>query len=415
MKAIPVIAVFDIGKTNKKWLLFNQQYQVVAESSVQLEETTDADGFPCEDIRALTNWMLSSLASIQQDDRFDLRAINCSAYGASFVLTDAAGKVLAPLYNYLKPYPETLLREFYDTYGGQQELCRATASPALGSLNSALQLYRLKKEKPALFHQLHHALHLPQYLAWLLTGKAVSDITSIGCHTHLWDFDRSAYHDWVYREGIVTKLAPIHPGTGISGYYQGRIPVGVGLHDSSAALVPYLQAITEPFLLLSTGTWCISLNPFNQTLLTPYELQQDCLCYLSHQGRQVKASRLFSGYEHEQQVKELAARYDKPIDFYKSVRYDPAPRGNYETAYHQLVHRMVEQQVVSTGLVLKGTEVKRICVDGGFSRNDVFMHLLAAALPGYDLRAAELAQASALGAALVMHQHWNPQPVNLYI
>ncbi len=50
----PVILIFDIGKTNKKVLLFDRQYQLVYEASAQLEETVDEDGFPCEDVQALT-------------------------------------------------------------------------------------------------------------------------------------------------------------------------------------------------------------------------------------------------------------------------------------------------------------------------------------------------------------------------
>ncbi|WP_052324184.1 FGGY-family carbohydrate kinase [Flavihumibacter sp. ZG627] len=407
MEAKEVIAVLDIGKTNKKLILFDRDYQLVWEREEQLKETTDADGFPCEDIKALSGWMLSSLQSILDNPGYNLRAINCAAYGASFVLLDESGQVIAPLYNYLKPYPEELLQQFYDIYGGRSELCRATASPPLGSLNSGLQLYRLKMEDPELFSRLHYALHLPQYLAYLLTGHAFSDITSIGCHTHLWNFDKSDYHNWVYREGIDKKLAPIHQSSGIAGYYQAKIPVGVGLHDSSAALVPYLQTLQEPFVLLSTGTWCISLNPFNDKPLTDAELQKDCLCYLSYEGRQVKASRLFLGYEHEQEVKKLAAQFDKPFDHYKHLRFDPAPDGGYEKAYHRLVGDMVHKQVESTSLVIQEGNVNRIFVDGGFSGNDVYMKMLAAAFSAYELRTAEVAQASALGAAMTMHDHWN--------
>ncbi len=407
MQAKEVIAIFDIGKTNKKLILFDKDYQLVWECSTQLEETTDADGFPCEDINALAGWMLSSLQSILDDPSYYLRAINCAAYGASFVLIDESGEVIAPICNYLKPYPESLLNEFYEKYGGRSELCRATASPALGSLNSGLQLYRLKKEDAELFGRLRYALHLPQYLAYLLTGNPLSDITSIGCHTHLWNFDHSDYHDWVYREGIDKKLAPIHLSYGIAGYHKDKIPVGVGLHDSSAALVPYLRTFKVPFVLLSTGTWCISLNPFNDRPLTDTELQKDCLCYLSYEGRQVKASRLFLGYEHEQQVKKLAAQFEKPLDYYKHLRYDPAPEAGYEKAYHQQVQDMVQKQVESTGLVLQEGNINRIYVDGGFSKNDVFMKMLAAAFPAYELRTADVSQASALGAAMAMHDHWN--------
>ncbi|MFX7507197.1 hypothetical protein ABTJ37_23040, partial [Acinetobacter baumannii] len=55
--SIPVIAIFDIGKTNKKLFLFDEQYQVVFETSTTLPETVDEDGDACEDIAALTAWI----------------------------------------------------------------------------------------------------------------------------------------------------------------------------------------------------------------------------------------------------------------------------------------------------------------------------------------------------------------------
>jgi len=54
MNRVPVIAIFDVGKTNKKVLLFDEQYKVVYEQSQQLDETKDEDGFPCENVSALT-------------------------------------------------------------------------------------------------------------------------------------------------------------------------------------------------------------------------------------------------------------------------------------------------------------------------------------------------------------------------
>jgi ribulose kinase len=65
------------------------------------------------------------------------------------------------------------------------------------------------------------------------------------------------------------------------------------------------------------------------------------------------------------------------------------------------------QQVLSTSLVMKGVPVKRIFVDGGFGKNPVYMHLLAVAFPNVEVFAASVAQASAMGAALAIHKHWN--------
>ena len=57
MSALPVIAVFDVGKTNKKFFLFDESYQIVYEKSARLEETIDEDGFPCEQLNELSKWV----------------------------------------------------------------------------------------------------------------------------------------------------------------------------------------------------------------------------------------------------------------------------------------------------------------------------------------------------------------------
>jgi len=153
----------------------------------------------------------------------------------------------------------------------------------------------------------------------------VADITSIGCHTMLWNFREQQYHEWLHKEGIIDKLPPLFPSDGVMPVQINGVNclAGAGLHDSSAALIPYLATFTEPFALISTGTWCITLNPFNDRPLTMAELEQDCLCYLEYQGRPVKASRLFAGQEHEAQTARLATHFGVAPDYYKQVEFDP--------------------------------------------------------------------------------------------
>lgn len=443
MHKIPSIAIYDVGKTNKKLILFDEHYRLVYEESIQLPETKDEDGFPCEDVFALTGWVKNSFAQIQANPQFEIKAVNFSGYGASFVYLDVNRNVIPPLYNYLKPYTPELKKKFYQSYGGESQFSKITASPVLGNLNSGMQLYRLKYEKPELFRQIKYALHLPQYLSFILTSSLCSDITSIGCHTNLWNFQQHKYHQWVHNEGVAEKFPELLSCVAVAGSVNKSIPAGGGLHDSSAALIPYFTSFNDPFILLSTGTWCISLNPFNHAMLSDYELREDCLCYLSHEGQPVKASRIFAGYEHEEQVKQLAEHFLKPVNYYTTVTVDTEllkkqkrnigepkqkstdsepPKSSfsnrdlsdfkgYEEAYHQLIADIVAQQVRSTNLVLKGTGVKRIFVDGGFSKNSIYMYLMAQAFPNIEMYAASVAQASALGAALVFHQHWNSKPL----
>ena len=53
MNPLPVIAIFDVGKTNKKLFLFDESYRIVFEKSARFAETLDEDGFPCEDLERL--------------------------------------------------------------------------------------------------------------------------------------------------------------------------------------------------------------------------------------------------------------------------------------------------------------------------------------------------------------------------
>ncbi|MFV0606880.1 MAG: FGGY-family carbohydrate kinase [Niabella sp.] len=426
-----VCAIFDIGKTNKKFFLFDEDYNIVFETAKNCIEIKDEDGFPCDNIVTMTQWIKDNLQEKLKDENFDIKALNFSTYGASFIHVGDNGQPLTPLYNYLKPFPELYEEKFYNTYGSKEKIALETASPALGLLNSGLQLYWLKNHRPEIFDKTRVSLHLPQYLASLFHKKYLSDITSIGCHTALWNFRDNQYHFWVSAETIDRKLAPLFGSDDVipTTVADKELLCGVGLHDSSAAFIPYIQGVQEPFVLISTGTWCITMNPFNNNPLTKEELEQDCLCYMTYKSTPVKASRLFAGYEHEQETKKMAAHFNKDLKYFVQVKYNPElinstgfntePAGifncenytTYEEAYHRFIGKLVKQQKKSTDLVLQNSPVKKIFVDGGFAKNDIYMNLLARAYPGYEVYAASVSQATALGAALAIHPHWNTRPI----
>lgn len=427
------ILIFDIGKTNKKAFVFDEDYTIVWENSIFLEETADEDGDSCEDLPALIFWMKDQYKEAKK--RFDIKAVNFSSYGATLVFLDGNSRVVTPLYNYLKSYPETLKQQFYSEYGGEEEFSKTAASPVLGSLNSGMLIYRLKHEKPEVFAQVKHILHLPNYLSFLFSGQRATDLTSIGCHTNLWDFSAGNYHFWVEAEGVSRFLAPLRdparPFEGVDG-----VAVGSGLHDSSSALIPYLRRFQEPFVLISTGTWNITINPFNEDPLTAEELANDCLCYLRADAYPIKASRLLGGLYHEQEAARIAQHFAVSPSVLMEMKFNPGievealslehyrienpvrglERGweqyaSAETAYHQLMADLVALQKRSTSLVAGTAPVSKIFVDGGFAKSDIFMQMLSAAFSGAAVNSSEVPQASALGAALVLHQAWNRKPI----
>ncbi|MBO9593990.1 MAG: carbohydrate kinase [Niabella sp.] len=444
---IPVIAVFDIGKTNKKLLVFDERYQIIKEEIVVFDEITDDDGFPCENLDALVHWMLTHFQQLKASPVYRLRAVNFTTYGASLVYVDAVGKRVGALYNYLKPYPGDLLKIFTEQTGNAA-FVQDTCSPLMGHLNAGMQLFWFKHRKPQLYAQVTTVLHFPQYLSFLLTGRKVAEITHVGCHSAMWNFRKQQYHAWLKAEGLLDKLGALTPGDNVvpvQNEVTGEwIAIGTGLHDSSAAMIPYLQCFTVPFMILSTGTWSISLNPFNSRLPGAAALASGGLSYLTFQGKPVRVSMLFAGNDHEQQVRRIARHFNIPADFYKTVAADPvlldqcwkeaagggAVRSYSGTAipclfgqraldmfktpgaaYHQLMMDMALQQEASSRQVLTDGPVSRIYVDGGFSKNGLFISLLARMFPQQEVFAAAMNQGTALGAALVLHGHWNRQPV----
>lgn len=435
-----VVVIFDIGKTNKKILLFDRELHVLHEEEVVFDEIPDDEGFPGDDIEKLEEWIIRSCRQFMADPDYVVRGVNFATYGATLMYLDKEGKRLTPVYNYLKPMPEGIVEPVYERYGGQEEFCRKTASPALGMLNSGFQALWLKEKKPELFEQVKSILHFPQYLSHLLTGTVAAEHTSIGCHTALWDFDLMHYHPWTaLLERTLPEPVPVE--TTFHGMiFEPPVPVGIGIHDSSSSLVPYIMHSPEPFILVSTGTWCISMNPFNNEPLTAEELRRDCLSYMSIQQRPVKSSRLFMGKIHDLNVERISRHFGEDEAIYKQISLDVpllsslrrkqpgkvffrggvpadlvdesadlAPFSHFKEAYHQLMIDLTDLAAEAIRLVIPENDTaQKIYISGGFSRNPIFLHLIKAYFPEKRIITSEVANGTSLGAALVLWKGIDP-------
>mgnify|MGYP006267111893 CR=1 FL=1 len=430
-----ITAIFDIGKTNKKFFLLDENLNEIYKEYIQFEEVTDDDGFPCENLQEVVQWIENTFNRYTRDPTLKITHVNFSTYGASLVHLDENYNVVTPFYNYLKPLPEEFHEHFLSRYGNRESFALSTSSPYLGMLNAGLQLYYLKYFKPALFSKIRYAVHFPQYLSSLFTQRLYSDYTSIGCHTGLWDFSNYRYAPWVKEEGLDQLLCPVTSST--QSVINHKIRFGVGIHDSSSALIPYTFTSEEPFTLISTGTWSICLNPFNASPLTKRELELDCLNFMDARGNSVKASRLFLGEHFSNTLNRLAhyfqvekknyqlliwnnlytdKRENKKALLFNHQLIQPERFGfengadenfslfcTYDEAVYQLFDEITDIQIASLQLAIGETKVRNIYIDGGFSNSEVFTHFLADKLPEFTIYAASSPIGSTLGAALVVN------------
>jgi sugar (pentulose or hexulose) kinase len=271
----------------------------------------------------------------------------------------------------------------------------------------------------------------------MLTGIPVSEFTSLGCHTALWNYTTRQYDDWVTKEKIDVKLAPlVSTFTSINSEVSGKkLMIGTGIHDSSSALLPYLTSVKKSFILISTGTWCVSLNPFSLDKLTAKDIANGCLYYMTTEGSPVLAHRLFLGFEFELQVNKLAMVYQTTLRKIQKIKYDQdivkALQNNdkryfqfahlgmaeqtiqnlpkdfdLKTAYHQLMGELVERQLISIKSILKNAPIKKIIIDGGFAKNNLYLKMLAGKCKPMVIYANRTPAGSALGAGIALKPEW---------
>lgn len=432
-----VIAVIDIGKTNKKIFLFDENFEVIFRNSIRFDEIEDDDGFPCDDIESIENWIRKEINQIQNLGEYHIKAINFSTHGASLVYLDKNGNRITPLYNYLKPVTTEGFKAVYEKNGGVEEFSRKTASPSYGMLNVGIQMLWLKHEKPHFWSRVEHILHYPQYLSYIFSKEITTDYTSLGAHTAIWDFDEMKYHNWLKEEQI-NLPEPVSGNKAVLANINGEdIAVGTGLHDSSSSIIPLLEsAEDEEFILLSTGTWIITMNPFSLEKLTQHQLKNNCLCFMTPQRQQVKSSMQFLGRIHEVYLEALSTYFNVSIDthlelelnvnlcnrlldndknhfleegivtIFEADKKKLQQLVTYEEAYYQIVYEISKKVVNGIHLTLdKGASAKNIYISGGFTKNEVFVAFLALLKPSSSIKISKAKNESALGAALLMKDY----------
>lgn len=425
--------VFDVGKTNQKYFLFDPTYNILKREKVTIPKIKDEDGHPAEDIKGIVLWMKKSFDFLLNSDAFEIETVSFSGFGATLVHLDENGVVVAPVYDYHKSVAEDTFDDFYHRYGPEATFATRTGSKNLNLLNSGKQLYWLKHRRPHIFKKICYSLHLPQYMSYVFTGERYTEFTSIGCHTDLWDFEKNQYHHWVKNEGI-DRLFPslVQTQKTVTKSIRGRkIKFGIGIHDSSSALLTYLLRGKESFILLSTGTWCINFNPFSDgSVFDQKQIEAGATAYMRIDGSPVKSSRLFLGEEHRLKVENLIQQFNKPPFYHRKLEWNPriaeelktykncfrwkyldnamTPMQeqldfpNFEVAYYQLLKELIDLLKIQIDVICNALPQK-IYVDGGFSDNKIFLALLKREFPHQKIKAKPASYACALGAAQLIN------------
>ncbi|MTV36215.1 FGGY-family carbohydrate kinase [Duganella radicis] len=289
--------ILDIGKTNAKLVLLDDAGAVLAEQ--RSPNTIVREGlYPHHDTERIWEWMLEGMRAFARQAQ--VSAIVPVTHGATAALVDDEGLVLPVLdYEYALPVSQQA------HYAVERPPYSATHSPMLpAGLNLGRQLVWQSQAFPKQFRRARHILMYPQYWAWRLCGVAASEVTSLGCHTDLWQPARKQYSSLVERMGwnrlfpslrpAWTPLHTIKPELALRTGLPAGCRIICGIHDSNASLLRHLTATPQP-AVLSTGTWVIAAAPGMP--LDGLREQSDMLANSNAFGEAVPCMRFMGGRE----------------------------------------------------------------------------------------------------------------------
>jgi len=403
--------VLDVGKTLAKLSLF-------ARDGHMLDRVTrpNAASSGALDTAATADWVIASLARWAGQP---VEFIVPVSHGAS-VAGVRHGKLAFPVPDYEAELPPTMLAEYRAT----RDPFAVTGSPALpAGLNVGAQLHRLAADCGPAFAE---ATLIPgaQYWAWLLTGVATSEVTSLGCHTDLWCPASGQFSPMAKARGWAAQFAPlVHAGdvvgtlkpdlAALTGLAR-QVKVLAGLHDSNAALLAargFATIADNDATVLSTGTWFIAMRTpglMAQAVdLTALPEARDCLVNVDVSGRPVPSARFMGGREIESLIQIDTRRVDITPDqphLLAAVEHVvatgamvlptlapgngpfPAGEGRWHNCPVDWYSRraaacLYAALVADASLDLIGAK-DRLLVEGRFAEAQVFVRALAALRPG---------------------------------
>jgi sugar (pentulose or hexulose) kinase len=425
------VAVIDIGKTNAKLALVD--LDMLSEVAVRTTPNTVlTDGlyshFDCDRI---WSFILDGLAAFNRETSVD--AISVTTHGCAAALVGENGALAMPVLDYEFAGPDETDAEYIAARPPFSE----TGTPRLPlGLNLGAQIFWQEKAFPGAFAKVGSILTYPQYWAWRLSGVAASEVTSLGCHSDLWNPHRRTFSSLVAKQGWEKKFAPVRmagerlgavlPELSARLGLKAGVPVHCGIHDSNASLYPHLLQRQAPFSVVSTGTWVIAMSIGGRA--ASLDAARDCLLNVNAFGDPVPSARFMGGREFSTLVEgkedctdaHFADVLDSGVMLLPSVQQGSGPFPHRE---HSWIGNEAEltpgQRFAAVSLYL--AMMSAICleltgaagpiiVEGPFAKNRIFGAMLSVAT-GRAVLASSGATGTSIGAALLAAEGMKPDTV----
>ncbi len=286
--------ILDIGKTNVKLTFVNSINNKTIKFFKTKQKNIYRHGIKILNSNSIFEWALKKITYIGRKHNLD--KFVCTAHGTSIALISYDDKELLACTDY-----EYKFDKLFNNYKKIAPKFSDSFSPFLeNGLNIGQQIYYLYKRKQKLIKETKYILNYPQYIVWKLTSSFSSEISYVGCHTHLWDFKRNKLSSFVKKIKLEKKFPQIRKAWDTIGRKQigkSNLKIINGIHDSNASYLYFKNSDIKNFTLVSTGTWYIIFN--QKTPLKNLNPSLDMLANIDVFGKPVPTMRFMGGREYD--------------------------------------------------------------------------------------------------------------------
>ena len=286
--------VLDIGKTNVKLTFVDSINNKTIKFFKTKQKNIYRHGIKILNSNSIFEWALKKITYIERKHNLD--KFVCTAHGTSIALISYDDKELLACTDY-----EYKFDKLFNSYKKIAPKFNESFSPFLeNGLNIGQQIYYLYKKKQKLIKETKYILNYPQYIVWKLTSSFSSEISYVGCHTHLWDFKRNKLSSFVKKIKLEKKFPKIRKAWDTIGQRkigESNLKIINGIHDSNASYLYFKNSDIKNFTLVSTGTWYIIFN--QKTPLKNLNPSLDMLANIDVFGKPVPTMRFMGGREYD--------------------------------------------------------------------------------------------------------------------
>jgi sugar (pentulose or hexulose) kinase len=401
------LAVLDVGKTNAKLIAFSHDGKILEQLRHPQRVVTE-NGLRVLDVDGIFGWLETALADLR--GRHDLAGLIVSTHGCACALIGDGAALAAPILDYEHEIPAEANAEFAPIAPPFAE----TYSPDLpGGLNAGRAIFFQEWADPTLANRTRHILTYPQYWGWRLSGARASEVSFLGCHTHLWNPLAGRFSSLAVKRGWAEKFPPFVAAGALVGERDG-LGVHNGVHDSNAAFYYYKSLGFSNFTLISTGTWVIILNP--DCPLDRLDPARDMLANVTVDGAPVATIRFMGGREYdaisgqarqevsEDMLRRAIARGQMALPSFAAGGPFPGRAGRLagpapETATERAAIATLYVAAMTAKCLDLVSSSGDVILDGGLALNAALCATLAALRPGQSLYRNTNAEGTAMGAA----------------